>query len=100
MTFGIKRGATLLFAIQFTETEWARIAPITEARAYARVAGTRHQLTTTVDTAQRALLLRAETAGWATGQAELDASLVYGGKTAAVPELSNITFPVIQGVAL
>lgn len=100
MAFGIKRGATLLFAVQFTAEEWARITPITEAKAFCRVGGDRHQLTTTVNTAQRAIIMRAETAGWKTGNAEIDASIVYGGKVAAIPELSNLKFPVIQGVAL
>lgn len=100
MAFGIKRGATLLFAIQFTQEEWALIAPITEAKAYCRVEGERYQLTVTINPTLRALVMRAETGSWKLGKGEMDAMLIYGGKTVLIPELSNIDMPVLEGVSL
>lgn len=100
MAFGIKRGATLLFSIQFEAEEWALITPITEVKAYCRVGGDRYALTATVEASQRAIIMRAETASWKVGKGEMDAMIIYGGKTALIPELSNIQFPILEGVSL
>lgn len=100
MAFGIKRGATLLLAVQFTAEEWARIAPVTEARAACRVAGDVYTLVTTINPTLRAFIMRSETTGWKTGTAEMDVTLIHGSRTAAIPELTNIRFPVAQGVSL
>lgn len=100
MAHGIKRGATVLLALQFTAEEWALMTPIAETAAKIRVGGTVYSFTTTVDQANRAILLRSETAGWKIGKGELDAMAVHGGKTTLFPQLANVDFPVIQGVTL
>ncbi|WP_103171621.1 hypothetical protein [Paracoccus sp. SY] len=100
MAHGIKRGATVLLALQFTPEEWALMVPISETAAKVKVGGSTYSFTTTVDQANRAILLRSETSGWKIGKGELDAMAIHGGVTTLFPQLANVDFPVIQGVTL
>lgn len=100
MPHGIKRGATVLLALQFTEQEWEAMAPITESTAKLRIGNQYYSFNVTVNAANRALLLRSETAAWDIGTGQFDVSAVHGGKIAAFPQLTNVPFPVIQGVSL
>lgn len=100
MPHGIKRGATLLLALQFTVDEWALLQPITETASKLRIGERLYGLTTTVNQASRAILIRAETDGWDIGKGEIDAMAVHNGIKTAFPQLENVDFPVIQGVTL
>ena len=100
MPHGVKRGATLLLALQFTAEEWSRLVPITESASKIKVGNKKYSLTTAVDNDNFAILIRAETAGWDIGKGVLDAMAIHNGITTAFPQLENIDFPVIEGVTL
>ncbi len=100
MSHGIKRGATVLMALQFTPQEWSLLHPIAETAAKIKINGTLHSFTTTVNAANRAIIIRSETSGWPIGNGVLDAMAIHNGITTLFPQLVNVPFPVVEGVTL
>lgn len=100
MALGIKAGATLLLGLQFTDDEWAQIAPFTDLVCYVRVnSDQRRQLQVEGHDDIKAITIRGDTDDWPVGWAELDVYFQKGDLDILIPELENVVVQVLKGVS-
>lgn len=100
----VKKGTSLRLAFQFeTDAEWGTLFPAEYAMSQVKFIldngiESVFDLEVQVDTLSRCIYIKGDTELWPIGEGAMDIKVISGDLIQTVPELTNVTITVYEGV--